>query len=54
MEEGVVMSLSPFLVEGGILPRSQEASSSIPRRKRTARSRVKLPSLESDGEESIL
>lgn len=48
LEEGGLMSLSPFLVEGGILPRSQEASSSIPRRKRTAGSRVWLQSLESE------
>lgn len=54
LEEGGVMSLSPSLVEGGILPRSQEASSSIPRRERTAGSRVPLQSLEADGEEGIL
>lgn len=48
------MSLSPFLVAGGILLRSQEAFSSTPRRKRTAGSRVQLQSLEADGEEGIL
>lgn len=54
LEEGIVMSLSPFLVAGGILLRSQEAFSSTPRRKRTAGSRVQLQSLEADGEEGVL